>query len=147
MRSVSAGAEPKDRPAEGQGRPMIWIGFACAVFAAAGLLLAAYVSEDEFEGDWICVGTMVADRFTPYPDGFIHSEILIGDGRIEHCIAGEPVSATYKHRKIQVELAAQIVMEYQLSMEEGRLIVTDQNGMRLVYERVTERELPLQTVE
>lgn len=121
---------------------MAWIAFTCAIFALAGLLLVAYISEDDFEGDWVCVGTMVGDRFAPYPGGFIHSEIVIEDDRVQYFIAGEQVSATYRRRKIQVELAAQIVMEYRLSIEEGRLIMQDQNGTRLVYERLPEEAVP-----
>ena len=119
---------------------MIFLGFTCAVFLAAGLLAAAYVTADDFEGHWLCTGTMEENRFVPFPPQVIQNEIIIRDDQIEYYINGDQVSATYSRRRIRVELAAQICMEYRLSMEEGRMIVTDQHGMRMVYERIGDEE-------
>ena len=112
--------------------------FTCVIILAAGFLLAAYVSSDDFEGRWQCVGTIAEGRFVPYPEGFIRQQIIIEDDRVVFTISGDALNADYSRRRIRVHLTAQIMQEYRLTMEEGRMIVTDPAGMKMVFERMEE---------
>lgn len=114
--------------------------FTCVIILAAGALLAAYVSADAFEGIWRCVGTIAEGRFVPYPDGIIRQSIVIRDDQVLFTINGDALNADYARRKIRVHLTAQIMQEYRLTMEEGRMIVTDPAGMKMVFERQEEPE-------
>ena len=112
--------------------------FSCIVILAAGTLLAWFVSSDEFEGCWVSIGVMDGRRLIPFPMGTISHELRFTDGNVEYMINGDHVPVTRSGRILQAELAAQICIDYKLSIREGRLIMTDPRGMQTVFEKVEE---------
>lgn len=112
--------------------------FSCIVILAAGTLLAWFVSADDFEGCWISIGVMDHGRLVPFPMGTITHELRLIDGNAEYMINGDHVPVTRSGRTLRAELAAQICIDYRLSIREGRLVMTDPNGMQTVFEKVEE---------
>lgn len=117
---------------------MLYLIFTCAILLCAGLLLAFYVTGDDFEGRWICVGTQEGEHFVPFPGGVIRQELVVYDDRAEYYINGDSMNVTYSRRRLQMHLTAQISRTYHLSIEEGRLLLTDENGTVLIFERMEE---------
>lgn len=110
--------------------------FTCMIILTAGALLAWYVSADDFEGRWISIGVMQADRLVIFPAGAIAHELRFDEDGTEYLINGEHVPVTRSGKILRAELAAQICIEYRISISEGRLLMTDPQGMQVVFERL-----------
>ena len=117
---------------------MTFLIFTCLVILTAGALLAWYVADDDFEGRWYSIGVMEGDRLVPFPFGTIAHELIFEDGYVQYMINGDHVPVTRSGRILRAELAAQICIDYKISIREGRLIMTDPNGMQTVFEKVEE---------
>lgn len=112
--------------------------FTCIVLLAAGALFAWFASADEFDGLWVSIGVMEGDRLVVFPAGTLPHTLRFGEDGAAYFIGGEQMPVVRKGRKLQVELAAQICIDYRLEIKEGRLIMTDPHGMKTVFERVEE---------
>ena len=55
-------------------------------------------------------------------------------------INGDYVPVTRSGKILRVELAAQICLDYRISIREGRLVMTDPNGMQTVFEKIEEEQ-------
>ncbi len=111
--------------------------FTCIIFLTAGALFAWFVSSDDFEGEWISIGVLEGDRLISFPPmASTTHQLRIEDGIAEYMINGDYVPVTRSGRVLRVELAAQICMEYRISIHEGHLIMTDPNGMGMVFEKL-----------
>lgn len=114
--------------------------FTCVVFLAAGALFAWFLSADEFEGLWVSLGVMDGDRLVPFPGEAVRHTVSFDEGQAAYFINDEQMEVTRSGRILRVELAAQICMEYRMSIHEGRLILAGPGGMRMVFEKVSEEE-------
>lgn len=110
--------------------------FSCLVFVAAGALLTWFVSSDEFDGTWESIGVMEGDRLVPFPGGTVSHTLSFDDGMVAYFINNEQMEVTRSGRTLRVELAAQIYMEYRMSIEEGHLVLKDRHGMKMVFEKL-----------
>ena len=114
--------------------------FTCIIILTVGALLGWYVSTDDFDGCWISIGVMEGDRLIIFPGGAITHELRFSEDSVQYLINGEHVPVTRSGKTLRAELAAQICIEYRLSISEGRLVMTDPGGMRVVFEKI-EREV------
>lgn len=115
---------------------MLFLLFTCAVLLAAGCLAAFFVGTDDFEGRWRSIGVIEENRIVPFPGNVISHEVIILDGRAQYLINGDPMNVDYRRRKLEVDLTAELTMVYNISIEEGRLILTDPHGMRMAFEKI-----------
>ena len=106
----------------------------------AGALLAWFVSSDELDGMWVSIGVMEGEHLALFPAGALPYTLSFDEGRAAYFIGNEQIPVTRSGRRLQVELAAQIFIEYRLSISEGHLIMSDPHGMRMVFEKVEEDE-------
>ena len=72
--------------------------------------------------------------------GALQYTLSFDEGHAAYFIGNEQIPVTRSGRRLQVELAAQIFIEYRLSISEGHLIMSDPHGMRMVFEKVEEDE-------
>jgi len=117
---------------------MTFLIFTCIVILAAGALLGWFLSNDDFEGDWISIGVMDGERLVEFPRGSITHELRFEDGYVEYMINGDHVPVTRSGKILRAELAAQICIDYRISIREGRLVMTDPHGMKTVFEKLEE---------
>lgn len=115
---------------------MTYLLFVCIVIIVSGLLLAWFVSSDDFDGTWVSIGIMEGNHLAPFAGGVISHTLSFDEGHAAYFINDEQVPVTRSGRRLQVELAAQIFIEYKLAIREGHLIMTDPNGMQMVFEKV-----------
>lgn len=115
---------------------MFFLIFSCIVILAAGALLTWFISTDDFDGTWESIGVMEDGRLVPFAGGTVCHTLSFDEGYVAYFLNNEQMPATRKGRTIQVELAAQIFMEYRLSIREGKLIMTDPQGTQLVFEKL-----------
>ena len=115
---------------------MMYLIFSCIVILAAGALLAWFISADEFDGTWESIGVLENDRLVPFTGGAVSHTLSFDEGHAAYFIGNEQMPVTRKGKTLQVELAAQIFMEYKLSIREGDLVMTDANGTQLVFRKL-----------
>ncbi|MBQ9014691.1 MAG: hypothetical protein IJ109_01100 [Firmicutes bacterium] len=119
---------------------LTYIVFTCLIFVVAGALLAWFVSSDDLDGMWVSIGVMEGEHLALFPPGVPRHTLSFDEGRAAYFIGEEQMPVTRSGRRLQVELAAQIFIEYRLSISEGNLIMTDPRGMRMVFEKIEEDE-------
>ena len=119
---------------------LTYLFFTCLVFVVAGALLAWFVSSDELDGMWVSIGVIEGEHLALFPAGALQYTLSFDEGRAAYFIGNEQIPVTRSGRRLQVELAAQIFIEYRLSISEGHLIMSDPHGMRMVFEKVEEDE-------
>lgn len=119
---------------------LTYLFFTCLIFVIAGAILAWFVSADDLDGMWVSVGVMEGDHLALFPAGSLQYTLSFDEGRAAYFIGNEQIPVTRSGHRLQVELAAQIFIEYRLSISEGRLVMTDPQGTRMVFEKVEEDE-------
>lgn len=112
--------------------------FTCIVILVTGALLAWYVSIDDFDGMWVSIGVMEGDHLVPFAGGALSYTLSFDEGNVVYFIGDEQLPVTRSGRRLQVELAAQICIDYKIEIQESHLVMTDPHGMRMVFEKVEE---------
>lgn len=112
--------------------------FTCIVLLVAGALFAWFASADDFDGMWVSIGVMEGDHMVPFAGGGISYTLSFDEGNVAYFIGDEQMPVTRSGKKLQVELAAQICIDYRIEIREGHLIMTDPHGMKMVFEKVEE---------
>lgn len=114
--------------------------FTCIVLLAAGALFAWFSSADEFDGMWVSIGVMDGDALTRFPEGSVSQTLSFDEGMAAYFIGDEQMPVTKMGRRLQVELAAQICIDYRIEVKRGYLYMTGPNGMKMVFEKVEEED-------